>query len=155
MQRYESIEKGIKEQNVESLRESIGSICYTCRDFSDGEFDAVVAYVLSCGIDLYESSLVGELISQSKDIFTDEDFARAVFELKRNFCKERIEDVKKIGIALYKKEPAEEPFASEEAGVDPNANCHQTVNRKFKIAGLVVAGMAVLALAITVVVLLL
>ena len=151
MQKYDAIEKGIAENDVNGLRESIGSICYTCRDFSDGEFDEVVNYVVSKGISLFETDLNGELVSSNKDTFTDEDFARAVFELKRNFCKERIADVKKIGATLYKKAPASTDTIKG-TGTSPNAECHQTINKsKLKIAGLVAAGVAIVAVAVIVI----
>ena len=150
MQKYDAIEKGIAENDVNGLRESIGSICYTCRDFSDGEFDEVVEYVVSKGISLFDPILNGELVSFGKDTFTDEDFARAVFELKRNFCKERIADVKKIGATLYKKAPV--PSNAKGTGTSPNAECHQTTNlNKLKVAGLVAVGVAIVAVAVIVI----
>lgn len=150
MQKYEAIEKGIQEKDIKGLRESIGSICYTCRDFSDGEFDEVVEYVMSKGISLFDSTLNGELVSTGKSTFTDEDFARAVFEFKRNFCKERIADVKKIGTALYKKAPISSNTKG--TGTSPNAECHQTTKlNKLKIAGLVAAGVAIVAVAVIVI----
>lgn len=153
MQKYEAIEKGIQEKDIKGLRESIGSICYTCRDFSDGEFDEVVEYVVSKGVSIFDPILNGELVSFGKDTFTDEDFARAVFELKRNFCKERIADVKKIGTALYKKAPVSSNTKG--TGTSPNAECHQTTNlNKLKIAGLVAAGVAIVAVAVVLVILL-
>ena len=151
MQKYDAIEKGIAENDVNGLRESIGSICYTCRDFSDGEFDEVVNYVVSKGISLFETALNGELVSANKDTFTDEDFARAVFELKRNFCKERIADVKKIGATLYKKVTSSMDTANG-TGRSPNAECLQTIiTNKLKIAGLGAAGVAMVAVAVIVI----
>ena len=148
MQKYEAIEKGILERDIKGLRESIGSICYTCRDFSNGEFDEVVEYVLSKGILLFDSVLEGALISDTKDIFNDEDFARAIFELKRNFCKERIADVKKIGKTLYKKETSSNANSTG-TGSSPNVECHQTTkSNRLKIAGLVAAGAAIVAIAV-------
>ena len=41
------------------------------------------------------------LISASKDKFTEEDFVNAIVELKGNFCRKRVEDVKKIGKTLH------------------------------------------------------
>ena len=152
MQKYEAIEKGIQEKDIKRLREDIGSICYTCRNFSDGEFDEVVEYVVSKGVSLFDSTLNGDLVSFGKDIFTDEDFARAVFELKRNFCKERIADVKKIGTTLYKKAPASSNAKG--TGTSPNAECHQTTNlNKLKVAGLVAVGVAIVAAVVLVILL--
>ena len=101
MQKYDAIEKGIKEKDIEGLRESVGSICYANRDFSNGEFDQVLSYIESKNINIKDDKLVGNLISREKNTYNDEDFARAVFELKKNFCDERINDVKKIGKDLY------------------------------------------------------
>ena len=52
MQKYDAIENGIAQNDVRALREAIGSICYTNRDFSDGEFFEVISYVESKGIQL-------------------------------------------------------------------------------------------------------
>lgn len=153
MQKYESIEKGIMENDVASLRESVGSICYTCRDFSNGEFDEAVAYVMSKGIKLLDDALVGTLVSVGKDSYTDADFARAVFELKRNFCKERIKDVKRIGIALYRKQETNEAPHAPKNHARPKAKSHQAKSRKLKLS-LVAFGLAVLVIAVVLVILL-
>lgn len=107
MQKYDAIEKGIAQNDVKALREAIGSICYTNRDFSNGEFFEAVKYVESKGIQLKDAELIGSpTISSQKSEFTDEDFAKAIFELKRNFCDARIQDVKTIGEKLYGKKVA-------------------------------------------------
>lgn len=109
MLKYETIEKGIREHDVKAIREAIGNICYTSRDFSSGEFDQAIKYVESKGIKLKDDRLNGApVISKQKNTFTDEDFARAIFELKSNFCDERIEDVKTIGKKLYRKNSVKE-----------------------------------------------
>lgn len=95
--RYERIEKGIKKNNVKDLRHAMGDICYTCRDFSDGEFDKILQYIESKGIKIREDQLIGELVSANKTTYTGRDFVDAVLELKGNFCDARINDVKKIG----------------------------------------------------------
>lgn len=99
--KYNAIENGIKNKDIKSLRETIGSICYTNRNFSDGEFDEAIKYVESKGIKIKEKYDGKGLIHTGKSSFTDEDFARAVFNLKKNFCDERIKDVKTIGKSLY------------------------------------------------------
>ena len=150
MQKYEAIERGILQNDVKGLRESIGNICYICRDFSDGEFDEVVKYVIERGIDLMDDTLVGELVSTGKDTYTDENFARAIFELKKNFCQERIADVKKIGKTLYprKVEHREQP-AQDTMVRRPNAKSHQaSKNPKPKVAGLMAAVLVVAVIVI-------
>ena len=121
MQEYLAIENGIRDNDIEGLREAIGSICYTCRDFSNGEFDEAVEYVLDKGVALMDPCLDGELVSP-KEEYTDEDFALAVFELKRNFCPERIEDVKTVGRALYQGESFSEGEEISEDNGAPEAS---------------------------------
>ena len=51
--------------------------------------------------EVYQEYDKKQLVSDEKSEYTAEDFSEAVFLLKENFCKERINDVKKIGKALY------------------------------------------------------
>lgn len=130
MQKYDVIEKGIKENDIELLREAIGSIIYTCRDFSDGEFDELVKYVEEKGIKLKDDTIIGEpLISNKKDEFLEEDFVRAIFNLKNNFCDARITDVKKIGKALYgsenKPNAQKNQKVQQHSGTSPNRKSRQ------------------------------
>lgn len=132
MQKYDVIENGIANNDVKALREAIGSLCYTNRDFSDGEFFEVVKYVEARGIQLKDQELIGiPTISSQKSEFSDEDFAKAVFELKRNFCDARISDVETIGKSLYggsisrEKVPVTELNASRTKGILPNQQSHQ------------------------------
>lgn len=133
MQQYEAIENGIKNKDVKALREAIGSICYTSRDFSSGEFDEAIQYVESKGIQLKDEKLIGDpTISSQKDSFTDDDFADAIFELKNNFCDERIKDVKNIGKKLYGS--SKKTIVPQKAhGTSPKAPCHQDSKTGSKI----------------------
>ena len=146
MQNYETIEQKIADNDVSSLRESIGNICYIDRDFSSGEFDEVLRYVESKGIKLKDDTLDGELISDGKTAYTDEDFARAVFMLKKNFCKERIADVKKIGRALYKK-TAPVSVQTSQTGTSPNVERHREESNLGKILPVAI-GAAIILIAI-------
>ena len=134
MRKYEAIENGIAKGDIKALREALGSISYTNWDFSNGEFDEAVEYVKSKGIKIMDESLVGDpAISSQKKTFTDDDFARAIFELKKNFCEERIEDVKTIGRSLCKSKPDESvektdhhtDTGSDKNGQSPNVSGHQ------------------------------
>ena len=170
MQKYEAIEKGIAEHDVKALREAIGSICYTCRDFSDGEFDAVVEYVEKSGIKIKDDNLVGSpILSNQKNTFTDEDFAKAVFALKKNFCDERILDVKKIGKTLYSVNAAsnkskirneQKPLMSsttvkkKSSGTSPNLNSHQPEKKQSHTIQMVLGMMAIIIVFIVIIALL-
>lgn len=144
MQKYDTIESGIENNDIKALREAIGSICYTSRDFSSGEFDEVVSYVEAKGIKIKDDSLTGNpTISSQKDSYNDEDFAKAIFELKRNFCDERIQDVKHIGKVLYpsKTQPSVISTKSDNdlgnLGKNPNEQSHQPKSNTSMIVGLV------------------
>lgn len=137
---YEAIEKGIANHDIEGLREAIGSICYTNRTLSNGEFFEAITYVEKKGIKLKDDKLIGEpIISDQKKEFTDDDYARAVFELKKNFCDERIKDVQTIGKKLYGKKttPITTTKPSNPAGKVPNQECHQRSQKSVVISGLV------------------
>ena len=129
MREYDTIEKAILQNDIIGLREAVGIICYMDKDFSTGEFDEVVEYILQRGIQLKDSKLNGKLVSETKKEYTEDDFVMAVFELKNNFCDERIRDVKKIGRSLYKKRDAEQTesinYKEKVVGKDPNVQSHQ------------------------------
>ena len=157
MQKYEAIENGIANNDIKALREAIGSIIYTNRDFSNGEFFEAIKYVESKGINIKDSELTGlPTISSQKKEYTDEDFARAIFQLKKNFCDERIKDVKTIGESLYgsKKITSTEQIKTisketstkkRSAGTVPNAKSHQQKITPIVVIGLVaVVGIIIL-----------
>ena len=132
MQKYDAVEKGIANNDIKALREAIGSICYTNRDFSNGEFFEVVSYVESKGIKLKDDTLLGaEPVSKIKSEFNEDDFTRAVFELKRNFCDERIKDVETIGKKLYEKKVTQNEASTNrvEKQTQERVSQKQTVNR--------------------------
>lgn len=152
MQKYEAIENGIANNDIKALREAIGSIIYTNRDFSNGEFFEVIKYVESKGIKIKDSELVGTpTITSQKNDYTDEDFAKAIFQLKKNFCDERINDVKTIGEKLYGKNKSKPSKTmqktesvkvevhnnNEKAGMDPNLKSHQQKVNPVVVLGLV------------------
>lgn len=146
MQGYEEIDKGIESKDVKRLREAIGNICYTNRDLSNGEFFQAIKYVEeNSEIKLKDDNLIGRpTISSQKNEFTDEDYARAVFELKKNFCDERIKDVETIGKKLYGKKttPIKMAKPANQAGKDPNQESHQ--QKKFNATIIAISGLVAL-----------
>lgn len=138
MQRYEELELGIKTKDVKRIRHAIRVYCYVVTDFSDGSLDEMIQYVESKGIRIKEDSLVGKTpVSHVKKEYTEEDFSAAVCELERNFCDERINDVKIIGQALYTSNTSEEAAKEQKSivekdeikesktGTDPNGKGRQ------------------------------
>ena len=151
MQKYDVIERGIAKNDVQLLREAIGNMCYINQDFSNNEFFEVIEYVEKKGIELKDKELKGKpTISSQKSEFEEEDFTRAVFELKNNFCDERIKDVETIGKKLYgKKAAATKPTEPNKVpGTNPNQSSHQKDTEPMVIRVLVVA--AIIAIVIVI-----
>lgn len=101
------VEEYLNKNDIKSVRDAIGTIIYTDMAFKTPDFQDEVDYVVKeRGIkELMQEfnpvpQLKSELIKEGVNI-SDDDFAVSIANLKRNFCKERIEDVKKIGRHLY------------------------------------------------------
>lgn len=147
MNKFDSLDDKIYANDVDYLRDAIGSICYISRDFSSGEFLEAISYVESKGIKLKEDSLVGELVSKGKKTFTEDDFEDAVFELKENFCQERIDDVMMIGKAVYGGRPK-----PTQDSASPNAESHHDNNKlPFNVVAAIIAVAAVIILLVKIV----
>lgn len=147
MKRYDAIESCIANHDIEGLRNAIGSLCYVSRDFSSGDFLEAISYVESKGIKLKEDSLVGELVSKGKTNFTVDDFEDAVFELKENFCQERIDDVMMIGKAVYggRTKPTQD-------SASPNAESRPNSDKfPFNVVAAIIAVAAVIILLVKIV----
>ncbi|MBR1444347.1 MAG: hypothetical protein IJ583_12550 [Firmicutes bacterium] len=101
----EKIIQCIHSNDLKGLREHIGMMAYTDRAFLHGEFEKAIMYVIKiCGVrDLFEPFCSDPPMRTSypDKNYNKEDFTKAVYELKKNFCKERIQDVKIIGRYVY------------------------------------------------------
>ena len=95
------IKKAIAEKDIIALREMVSSIIFVDRNFSKNRFYDILNYVNSKLNIMDECGLKGELISDTKTNYSQDDFSKALHLLENNFCYERIEDVKKIGRKLY------------------------------------------------------
>ena len=96
MQSYREIENGIANRDTRTLREALGNFFHlACRNSNFDEFDEQLSYVRSKVPEVMED-LKGELVSAGKSSFTRDDIVDAISMLQENFCKERIDDVKKI-----------------------------------------------------------
>lgn len=90
--------------DIEEIRNILIGMIYASRDFSDGRFDR--------NYNALKESIKNEIMQEKNDEkyvygskpdneLTDDDFARAVFNLRENFCQERIDDVRRVGRVLY------------------------------------------------------
>ncbi len=143
MKTYESIEKGIENRDIEGLREALGSICYTNRRSFKEDLLAQIKYVEEKGIKIKEDILDGKLVSEGKSIFTEDDFGDAVFELKSNFCDERIADVIKIAEIVYgdKETVVAKDIVKKSENSNPNQRSHQ--EKKLLAVGLILVAVVV------------
>lgn len=100
----EYFKKRIENRDYGAVRRTLAHLIFTDRNFSKKTFDGALAYVNREYNDnsIYQEYNGKGLISDiKKQKFTDDDFEEAVAELGGNFCKERIDDVKKLSKIVY------------------------------------------------------
>lgn len=135
-----SIEKYVLENDIKSIKRSLGCICYTI-DLLNGNFDKAVKYVEEeKNIKIREkfNSNIPLVYNKEKSTYSGRDLGLAVAYLQENFCDERIEDVKKVSKMIDKKneeEQIKENLKRKEIGTSPNVKSRQFQNLKKK-AGL-------------------
>lgn len=146
----ENVEKG----DVDALKSNIGVVINFDKNFSKGYVHENLEYIKRHKINLYDGSLdqTKPLLS-NKSEYTDEDFSKAIFYLRKNFCKERLMDVQKIGQDLYKEKVSEIESNQKQQGqnyAQQNfSNDNKKKEKKIAIAigvGIVAAGLIALAL---------
>lgn len=122
----ELVNKAISNNDERSATEYLCNIIYTDMNFSTDIFDRIVRRVRTefPTAECFSQKFNGNpaLVSKTKTTFVKEDFSDAVFELKENFCDERIDDVKVIGKALYNEAAAK----SDKAAVSEKAKHKKT-----------------------------
>ena len=94
------IKKYVQENNKWGLISTICTLIGIDRDFSKGKVNDNLQYIESELGNIYEE-FDGENLLSGKENLTQDDFSKALFRLEKNFCKERLKDVEKIGIKLY------------------------------------------------------
>ena len=100
------VEECIERSDIRGLKGAFVGIIFSDRSFSSGDFDNTLSYIKSkTNINVMESFDNGELLSNkiNSGRVTEDDFEEAVYNLKVNFSKERIDDVKKLAKVLYRK----------------------------------------------------
>lgn len=146
MYKNDVIEKYLRSGDVISVRECICGFCYTDRNFSTDKFDGAIQYVQSQGMEIFEKYNGKPLLIDAKSEFTEQEYEDAVHELKKNFCKERISEVKKIGRAIYGEPKAE---TLKKNGTLPKELSHQDrKNHGIIVGGVLVAAVIIIVLCI-------
>lgn len=93
------LQNAVKEHNIEDIRGSLWS-CIAIDPTLTGKFKVSLDYVLSNGIsenELYEND-DGEIFDLEP---TSDNFSKLGVALRSNFSKKKLNDLKKIGTALY------------------------------------------------------
>ncbi len=89
----------VAEKNLSHIKSALTAINLKDRNFSTGEFEEALRYVEGRGINLYVPFDGGEFKPESQ---WDNDYWLYVnVTLEDNFCRERIDLLKKIGRKLY------------------------------------------------------
>lgn len=143
------VDQGIQENDMMCVRRALTSMCPFDRAFTQGKFDNGIEYVLrEKGISedkLYVAfdptlfPLMRERVDTKDSTLTEDDYTHAVFYLTENFCKERIEDVKKLGRYLF-------PNEGKEPTVNPSRRSPQRNRQKDTVRLLLIVGGAAVAI---------
>lgn len=151
------VQECIANNDIRGLKGAFVAIIFSDRNFSSSDFDNTLNYIRKeTNLKILESFDNGELLSKkiSSGNITEDDFGEAVYNLKVNFCKERIDDVKKLGKTLYGKNVRHQVTASssEDGGYAQGKKTqrHQS-NIKQKTeskTGLIIAGIVTVAAAV-------
>lgn len=107
------VKKYTELKDVKALRSALCTMVYTDRDFTKGYVNSNIHYITSHGIEIWEEfdSSRPLILDNKKDDFVENDFLDAMVNLKKNFSKKRLNEVKVIGKAVYggKNKAEEEP----------------------------------------------
>lgn len=113
--------EAVKTKDIIGLKSAISTLINYDRNFSRGYVETNLKYIKECGINIFEEFNHQELLS-NKNIseYTERDFSNAIFYLEKNFCNERLEDVKKIGQVLYKEKAVKANVQTEQKYIREN-----------------------------------
>lgn len=147
------VQECIQNNDIKGLKGAFVGIIFSDRSFSKGEFDHTLDYIRKeRNLKILESFDNGELLSKkiNSGNITEDDFEEAVYNLKFNFCKERIDDVKKLGRYLYDKNKSYKSTVSDTSiggnqGKKSQSHHQKKVNPKEDKTCLVVAGIVTVA----------
>ncbi|MGV3025094.1 hypothetical protein ACED96_05135 [Clostridium thermobutyricum] len=98
--------KGVNDRNLNYIKTALYGIVISDRRLEDGILEKNIEYIEEHGIKIKEELDKNKplLSVEKKGEYTREDFRYAAIYLSENFCDERINDVRKIGQAVYKKQ---------------------------------------------------
>lgn len=148
------VQECIANNDIRGLKGAFVGIIFSDRSFSKGEFDDTLDYIRKeSNLKILESFDNGEILSKkiSGGNITEDDFEEAVYNLKVNFCTERIDDVKKLGRALYGKNIKSQATVSSitsggNKGKKTQSHHQKNMNpKKESKAGFVIAGIVTVA----------
>lgn len=104
----ESVDECIARDDRMGLIGTLTGICYLDKTFSTRKFDDGLEYVTKAKgyTQLWQPlqtppTLYGDRVDAQDPLLSADDFAYAVSHLQRNFCQERIDDLKKLGRHLF------------------------------------------------------
>ena len=98
----ELVKECIIDNDIVGLRGALIAIILSDMDFTKGRFDNTLKYLEDNNINIYDPYNGEELMSKVKSSYEEKDFQDAIFNLEKNFCKERIKDVKIISKSLFR-----------------------------------------------------
>lgn len=142
------VQECIENSDVRGLKGALVGIIFSDRSFKSGDFDNTLSYIKNkTNINIMERFDNGELLSNkiNSGKVTEDDFEEAVYNLKVNFCEERIKDVKKLAKVLYGKNNAIQTTGRAGQSQGKKHQSHQNVKNQSSNGTLIVAGVVTVA----------
>ena len=139
------VQECIEKSDIRGLKGAFVGIIFSDRGFKSGDFDNTLSYIKSkTNINIMEIFDNGELLSNkiNSGKVTEDDFGEAVYNLKVNFCEERIKDVKKLAKVLYGKNDTIQTTGRAGQSQGKKQQCHQQMKNQNQSSNgtLIVAG---------------
>ena len=97
----ELVKECMNNNDIVGLKGALIAIIFSDKQFKTDDFDNTLEVLKLNGINIYEKYDGKELISKTKQSFTNQDYRNSIFDLEKNFCIERINEVKNISKSIY------------------------------------------------------
>jgi len=97
----EFLKKSVSENDAYAVRGAIVAIILSDPAFKKGEAEAAINYAISGGVAVYEEHDDSFSMEQDKTKWNKDTFADETSFLQRNFSKERMKNIKEMGLYVY------------------------------------------------------
>lgn len=142
------VQECIERSDIRGLKGAFVGIIFSDRSFKSGDFENTLSYIKTkTNMNIMERFDGGELLSNkiNSGKVTEDEFEEAVYNLKVNFCEERIKDVKKLAKVLYGKNNTIQTTGRTGQSQGKKQQCHQSMKNQNSNGVMIAAGIITVA----------